>query len=873
MCNSSQDYYVHTHQARFNTDSAWQAVDAYGNAVKTELSLNRDDVSVTVQSSHEDIWFLAAGEFLGNQLNSYGQDLTFQLQLLDLNQQQNYVQSARPSRKDVVLQSSQFNLEIYLPIYGATGSSRSSGGGGGNQLPSNLVQTFTFKLDQNSGWMPTLTAHDFQRLLTNLSSIRIRASYVPSTRAILSDLKLSGAKKYSPQDGQQQRDTLSPALFVEECKCPAGHVGQHCESCADGYRREPINGGPFARCVPCNCNNHSISCDPNNGRCSCLHHTSGDNCEKCKEGYYGNPIAPSTHHQHHLSSPLTDAELSNMCKKCPCPNDGPCAEIFNYQLNTPEVVCLACPAGTQGNLCELCDDGFFRPGNSIVSRCEKCTCNGNIDENAVGNCDSQSSNGRCLKCIYNTTGDQCDRCLPNFWGNALTSLKCHSCDCFASGTFEDPERAAEPRQCNLNDGQCECKANVKNRQCNECKEGFWNIKSGRGCEECRCNPLGSFNLSCDSTSGQCFCRPGVHGLKCDSCKPLWFGFSDQGCQMCQCNPFGADEKSQLQCDDFGKCACRENFAGLKCDKCAENRYNYTSGCLECDQCYNLVQDGVNGLRSKIHIIQTTLKEMLENSVNGQLNSDNNMTEENVELQNKLNRLKEMIEEMHDDLFAKNNLKPTYKESISHLQTELKRIQEAIKNTDQLFDQFNVIFKQAESLYNQASQSVLQTQLQLNKIDKLNSDKLTKLESIKQARLDHEQNVKLQNFAKQSRETAETQSQLAKNASSDLRISIENAFSSFKDLESILAKYELLEKDLEQPDQFSFNFETLKQTTSNLINETLVQKNILDESNREMQDLIKKIGEFKIPDEKETDSRNGEIKNLITDINPKVIRIL
>lgn len=239
-------------------------------------------------------------------------------------------------------------------------------------------------------------------------------------------------------------------MFVEECKCPVGHVGQHCELCAEGYRREPINGGPFARCVPCSCNNHSLSCDANTGRCSCLHHTSGDNCEKCKDGYYGNPIPPQVRQSadepiHQApAQPLTQAELANMCKKCPCPNDGPCAEIFNYLLNTVEVVCLACPDGTQGNRCELCDDGYFRPGNSLVSSCERCDCNGNVDENAVGNCDTQSSIGRCLRCVYNTTGDKCEKCLPNYWGNALSSVKCHSCDCFAPGTYEaeedDPSR-------------------------------------------------------------------------------------------------------------------------------------------------------------------------------------------------------------------------------------------------------------------------------------------------------------------------------------------------------------------------------------------------------------------------------------------------
>ncbi len=168
------------------------------------------------------------------------------------------------------------------------------------------------------------------------------------------------------------------------------------------------------------------------------------------------------------------------------------------------MVCLACPAGTQGNLCELCDDGYYNPAalsNSAGGTCTRCTCNGNIDENAINNCDTQASTERCLRCVYNTTGDQCEHCLPSYWGNALTSLKCHACECFPPGTMlednDDDEDEMHSlvrhiKQCDLANGQCACKANVKNRQCDTCVDGYWNIHSGKGCEDCKCNPLGSY---------------------------------------------------------------------------------------------------------------------------------------------------------------------------------------------------------------------------------------------------------------------------------------------------------------------------------------------------------------------------------------------
>jgi laminin gamma 1 len=138
----------------------------------------------------------------------------------------------------------------------------------------------------------------------------------------------------------------------------------------------------------------------------------------------------------------------------------------------------------------------------------------------VGNCDTQSNEEICLRCIFNTTGQNCELCKPNYWGDALSTKKCHACDCFPLGTFTNELGHVE--QCNLNDGQCACKPNVLNRDCSECKDGYWNIKSGKGCEQCNCNPLGSYNQSCNINTGQCYCRPGVQGLKCDSCAPMWY---------------------------------------------------------------------------------------------------------------------------------------------------------------------------------------------------------------------------------------------------------------------------------------------------------------------------------------------------------------
>lgn len=57
-----------------------------------------------------------------------------------------------------------------------------------------------------------------------------------------------------------------PATWVESCTCPTGYLGQFCEQCALGYRRETPSLGPYSPCVPCFCNGHSETCNPETGK-------------------------------------------------------------------------------------------------------------------------------------------------------------------------------------------------------------------------------------------------------------------------------------------------------------------------------------------------------------------------------------------------------------------------------------------------------------------------------------------------------------------------------------------------------------------------------------------------------------------------------
>ena len=97
-----------------------------------------------------------------------------------------------------------------------------------------------------------------------------------------------------------------------------------------------------------------------------------------------------------------------------------------------------------------------------------------------------------------------------------------------------------------------------------CIENYWNISTGKGCQDCNCNPAGSQSLSCDLIMGQCQCRPGFQGTRCHLCKENHYGNATVQCLPCNCNHAGSNS---AQCDSrSGQCHCLPNFIGEHCDR-------------------------------------------------------------------------------------------------------------------------------------------------------------------------------------------------------------------------------------------------------------------------------------------------------------------
>ncbi|XP_045702223.1 laminin subunit gamma-3 [Phyllostomus hastatus] len=420
---------------------------------------------------------------------------------------------------------------------------------------------------------PPLPPFHFQRLLANLTALRIRTGPSPSGPVLLTEVRLTSA----------QRGLSPPASWVETCSCPKGYMGQFCESCAPGYKRETPLGGPYANCVPCSCNQHG-TCDPNTGICLCGHHTEGPSCERCLPGFYGNPFAGRT----------------DDCQPCPCPGQSSCATVPESR----EVVCTHCPLGQRGRRCETCDDGFFGDPLGLSGDpepCRRCQCSGNVDPNAVGNCDPLS--GHCLRCLHNTAGAHCERCGRGFYGSALAlraADKCAACSCDPGGSVSGQ------RPCDPVTGQCTCLPHVTGRDCGHCSPGFYDLRPGKGCRSCKCHPLGSQENRCHPNTGQCPCRPGVQGRACDRCQLGFFGFSIKGCRACRCSSLGS---ASAQCHENSTCVCKPGFVGYKCDRCQDNFF-LTAGsaqCQECPSCYGLVKEEAAKLKARLTLMEGWLQ--------------------------------------------------------------------------------------------------------------------------------------------------------------------------------------------------------------------------------------------------------------------------
>lgn len=177
-----------------------------------------------------------------------------------------------------------YNFSFFrdLIIIGANGRelSVSLAGHKNSHLFEDTLQTYRFRVNADSGWKPHYREIDFIGILSNISEIKVRATYsrggwffekVKFFIKLCCILDIGYLHKFSMgsvKKGLKPEEGIPTphADWVETCKCGEGYMGQFCESCVSGYRRAFKFGGSLAKCIKCDCHGHSDVCDPESGK-------------------------------------------------------------------------------------------------------------------------------------------------------------------------------------------------------------------------------------------------------------------------------------------------------------------------------------------------------------------------------------------------------------------------------------------------------------------------------------------------------------------------------------------------------------------------------------------------------------------------------
>lgn len=108
-----------------------------------------------------------------------------------------------------------------------------------NPKPTTNFQYYIYRLHEHPsfGWEPRLNGYDFQKLLTNLRSLKIRVNYADQGTGMLDEVFFESTV-YDPA-------TVQPVNWVEQCDCLPQYRGNNCEHCNEGFTRENGVQNPY----------------------------------------------------------------------------------------------------------------------------------------------------------------------------------------------------------------------------------------------------------------------------------------------------------------------------------------------------------------------------------------------------------------------------------------------------------------------------------------------------------------------------------------------------------------------------------------------------------------------------------------------------
>ena len=376
---------------------------------------------------------------------------------------------------------------------------------------------------------------------------------------------------------------------VHKCRgcLDSGFLGERCDeaSCLHGTYE------PLAFCVPGSCSPgwrgaRCNKCDAAFG----LDENVDDGCNTCLEGWI--------HPVHLLPEEFFLLPANETCIPCAdasiCFSLGTERQVCNHDHAPVKVQC-ECKAGFTGDMCDECEEGYYRMNGTDVCRrmADIVQCGVGLalppavqfdpvfrqgqlmpDETGCFCRPHFSPTFRCVNCepgyvpVLNTSTTLVD-CVPCLHALGCASTSTHSVTC---------NRMDAAAATTVPDGTCNCFEGYAGSTCSECAPGAVRDPASSRCVSCGldCGPNGI--PDCSQTPPVCTCYNGFSGPGCDVCDRCGVGGT------CVSGAFFSGDPW---------CVCREGEGWRKapqlsehdsiaavCDTCAEGMVNIGGACTD-----------------------------------------------------------------------------------------------------------------------------------------------------------------------------------------------------------------------------------------------------------------------------------------------------
>ena len=178
---------------------------------------DRGSYLLTNPVSNKQLYLVAPKRYLGNKLSSYAKFLSFSYGIFRYQSDPAII----PGTSDLILEGD--SVTASFPINYKD-----------NVIPEARFDDYKYRLIEPEG----VSTFEFQRLLSNLTAIKIRTTYLKDRKGAIDNIRMQSTQYISENSPEQ-------VTWKEKCECQDGYTGDQCEKCDSGFTRVSQEDGPF----------------------------------------------------------------------------------------------------------------------------------------------------------------------------------------------------------------------------------------------------------------------------------------------------------------------------------------------------------------------------------------------------------------------------------------------------------------------------------------------------------------------------------------------------------------------------------------------------------------------------------------------------